>query len=251
MNRLDTREDSSRLKSSDLRVESIEESLCPLDREDVILDAGTGRGYMLDVLSCRCKQVYAIDINIGFLTEIHERRNRNNVTPLRADLRKMPFKSSHFTKVVCTEVLEHLSEPLAAIQELNRVLKPGGIAVIALPTSSSEKLYALLNRNYNQNKGEHITILNKKDWILLFRKAGFNVFAVRNQNFQPAIYWVFRNVFPIEYDPASGLPLENRFTDRVFWFAVLKINKATFGIFDRIGKKIFPKSWYFYLTRTE
>jgi len=239
------------LKSVDPRLGNIEGSLCPFDIQDVILDAGTGGGYLLDVLSSRCKCVCAIDVNSDFLEKIRHGTKRNNVALLQADVSRMPFKSSYFTKIVCTEVLEHLPDPLAAIDEFHRLLKPGGIGVIAVPTSSSEKLYAILNRNYCQNQQEHISILKRQQWISLFRKAGLDVFAVRNRNFQLALYWVFRNIFPIKYDPSSGLPLENRFTDRVFWIVVGRINGITFGGFDWFGRKILPKSWYFYLKKTE
>ncbi len=35
--------------------------------------------------------------------------------------------------VLCSEVLEHLEEPLAAVKEMNRVLNPGGVAIVTVP----------------------------------------------------------------------------------------------------------------------
>ena len=239
------------MKNIDPRLGNIKASLCRFGLQDVLLDAGTGSGYLLDVLSSRCKYVFAIDINLDFLEKIRHGSNRNNVALLQADVCRMPFKSSGFTKLVCTEVLEHLPDPSAAIQEFHILLKPGGIAVIAVPTRLSEKLYAILNRNYCRDQQEHVSILKREQWLSLFRKAGFDVFAVSNENFQPALYWVFRSIFPIKYDPSSGLPLEYRFTDSIFWFFVGRINRITFGAFNRLGSKILPKSWYFYLRKME
>jgi ubiquinone/menaquinone biosynthesis C-methylase UbiE len=236
---------------SGLRIGIIEEDLCPFHRKDVVLDAGTGRGYLLDKLSSKCSRVYAIDINLDFLRKIGCIIKRDNVELVQADVSRMPFKSSCFTKIVCTEVLEHLPEPSLAIEEFYKLLKPGGICIIAVPTRLSERLYAMLNPRYSQNEQQHISILKREQWLSLFRKAGLDVFAIRNENFQPALYWVFRNIFPIKYDPSSGLIMENRFTDRVFSFVVGRINRITFGGFDWLGRKILPKSWYFYLRKME
>jgi SAM-dependent methyltransferase len=40
---------------------------------------------------------------------------------------------SHFDIVVCTEVLEHTLQPFNAVDEIKRILKPGGVALISTP----------------------------------------------------------------------------------------------------------------------
>lgn len=220
------------MKSSD-RIGNIDGSICRFAREDIVLDAGTGGGYLLDKLSSKCGWVYAFDVNLDLLHRIKQRIGEDNIALLRADVRAIPLESLHFTRAICTEVLEHLRDPLVAIREIHRTLKVGGIAIIAVPTRSSEKVYSRLNPNYSQNERNHITILEKEQWISLFGKAGFDVLATRNENFQPALYWVFRNLFPIEYDPSSGLVLENRLSDKAFWLLTGAINRATYGAFDR------------------
>jgi ubiquinone/menaquinone biosynthesis C-methylase UbiE len=241
---------SSLLRSSK-RVGNIEERICPFEQKDIVLDAGTGLGHLLHELSPRCSQIYAIDTNLDFLKRVRPRIGETNIVLLQADIRRIPFGPSRFTKVICTEVLEHLPEPLPAIEEFHRLLKPGGICVIAVPTRFSERLYSILNQDYSQNQQEHVTILRKNQWTALFRSAGFDITAIRNENFQPALYWIFRNIFPIRYDPQSGLTLENKFTDRVFWFTVSRLNRLTLGGLDKVGKRIFPKSWYFYLVKVK
>jgi len=44
----------------------------------------------------------------------------------RGDAHALPFVDGAFDVVLCTEVLEHLVEPQRAIDEMHRVLKPGG-----------------------------------------------------------------------------------------------------------------------------
>ena len=97
----------------------------------------------------------------------------------------------------------------------------------------------------------YFTIMNGKkgEWLRLFVEAGFEVIAVRNENFQPALYWAWRNVFPVEYNPSSGEILANRLSDKIFWFILRQAARITFGGSDFLGCKLFPKSWYFYLMK--
>ena len=49
------------------------------------------------------------------------------------DIERTAFDDDYFDTVICTQVLEHLPNPWAAIQEMERILKPGGIAIVTVP----------------------------------------------------------------------------------------------------------------------
>ena len=46
---------------------------------------------------------------------------------------ELPFPDNHFDTVVSTEVLEHVPDPLRAMREMRRVLKPDGFLVLSAP----------------------------------------------------------------------------------------------------------------------
>jgi SAM-dependent methyltransferase len=50
---------------------------------------------------------------------------------VRANACTLPFPESIFDLVFCTQVLEYVPEPVAAVREIHRVLKPGGIALFS------------------------------------------------------------------------------------------------------------------------
>lgn len=50
-----------------------------------------------------------------------------------ADLHDLPVEDGSFDAVVCTEVLEHVAEPARVLDELARVLRPGGSVLITVP----------------------------------------------------------------------------------------------------------------------
>jgi len=50
-----------------------------------------------------------------------------------SDITAIPVPDASFDAVLCTEVLEHVSDPIPALQELERVLKPGGTLIVTAP----------------------------------------------------------------------------------------------------------------------
>jgi SAM-dependent methyltransferase len=52
------------------------------------------------------------------------------------DIANIPAETASFDAILCTEVLEHLPDPIAAITELARLLRPGGILLLTAPFCS-------------------------------------------------------------------------------------------------------------------
>lgn len=50
-----------------------------------------------------------------------------------ADAEELPFEGGSFDCVLCSEVLEHVKNPLRVIQEIERVLAPDGILILTVP----------------------------------------------------------------------------------------------------------------------
>ncbi|GAE29959.1 methyltransferase [Halalkalibacter hemicellulosilyticusJCM 9152] len=57
-------------------------------------------------------------------------QDEKKVAFVQGDAADLPFEDNRFDKVICAETLEWVKEPLRAIQEIRRVLKPNGIALI-------------------------------------------------------------------------------------------------------------------------
>lgn len=55
-----------------------------------------------------------------------------------SDITKIPLPDSTFDAVLCTEVLEHVPDPVVAVFELSRLLKPGGTLLLTAPLCSFE-----------------------------------------------------------------------------------------------------------------
>jgi len=62
--------------------------------------------------------------------------NRN---VLCGDALNLPFKDHSFNRIICAEVMEHVKDPDQGIEEMVRVLKPGGLLAVTVPTYVPEK----------------------------------------------------------------------------------------------------------------
>ncbi len=52
---------------------------------------------------------------------------------VKMDIHHMPFSENTFDSVLCNHVLEHVTDDIAAMKEIARVLKPGGYAILQVP----------------------------------------------------------------------------------------------------------------------
>jgi SAM-dependent methyltransferase len=83
-----------------------------------------------------------------FLDIFRKQQNLNYVTSdlespiadVKADICDLPFKENEFDIVFCNHVLEHISNDKKAMQELYRVLKPGGFGIFQIPQDLSKAI---------------------------------------------------------------------------------------------------------------
>ena len=94
-----------------------------------LLDVGCGTGWYIEELSPLLAAATGIDLSANMLSVARHRLP--NAVLLQADARSLPFPSARFDVVLCTRVLSHLSRIEPAIQEMRRLLRPGGLLVVS------------------------------------------------------------------------------------------------------------------------
>ena len=101
-----------------------------LKKNDIILDLGCGVGQDSLIAARKVKKVIGTDIDpkiINIARSFAVDRGIKNVEFLVADAnKKLQFKDQTFTKIVCSDVLEHLNRRDFALKEMVRILKPKG-----------------------------------------------------------------------------------------------------------------------------
>ena len=98
-----------------------------------VLDAGCGTGYGAAILAAAgAREVVGIDLAADVLTAAAPALP-DSVTLQAGDLHDLPFDDDRFDLVVCFEAIEHLRNPMTALDELRRVLAPDGSLLISSP----------------------------------------------------------------------------------------------------------------------
>lgn len=98
-----------------------------------VLDVGCGRGVLLRELADRGYRVYGTERSPEAVCGADPRAEIRCVPTLR----HAAFSDGMFDLVIVWHVLEHLPDPRDTLQEIHRLLKPGGSAIIAVPNYSS------------------------------------------------------------------------------------------------------------------
>ena len=167
-----------------------------------ILDCGCGPGTITLGLAEAVApgQAVGIDIESSMVEQANAFAKDRRVINVRfevADMTDLPYPDDTFDRAFCCAVLEHLPDPVKALKETYRVLKPGGIAafiktdwcdpLISPESEAVAKFFELFEGGFNQrggslNRGRHLRL------ILL--DAGFNViefFAAYGNATTPAL----------------------------------------------------------------
>ena len=95
-----------------------------------LLDVGCGPGTITADLAARAGEVVAIDAAEDILGQARaeaEQRGQANVTFQPGDVYHLDFPDGSFDVVHAHQVLQHLTDPVAALTEMRRVCRPGGL----------------------------------------------------------------------------------------------------------------------------
>lgn len=90
---------------------------------------------ILDWVRSQGAQVVGLDLSrvVAFRARKNAVRNGHSPALLRADIRELPFPEGSFDVVYTMGTIEHIDEYKDALQEIHRVLRPGGRAIIGVP----------------------------------------------------------------------------------------------------------------------
>jgi ubiquinone/menaquinone biosynthesis C-methylase UbiE len=113
-----------------------------------VLDLGCGTAYGSDELASLAHRVTAVDIDPGALRHAASLYSKRNLEFTAADAGSLPFRNASFDLVVAFEVIEHLENWREMLEEIRRVLAPGGQLIVSTP---NKLYYAESRRNTGPN----------------------------------------------------------------------------------------------------
>jgi SAM-dependent methyltransferase len=149
---------------------------------ECVLDMGCGAGRHAFEMYKRGADVIAFDQDADELATVREwfaaMRDAGEVPAgAEADVKEgdalsLPFADGEFDRIVAAEVLEHIPADIQAIEELVRVLRPGGTLAVSVPRWFPEVVNWKLSEDYHNTPGGHIRIYTDKELADKVTKAG-------------------------------------------------------------------------------
>lgn len=100
---------------------------------------------------------------------------------VKADICKLPFKDDTYDMILCNHVLEHIPDDTKAMQELYRILKPGGMGIFQIPqdlnratTFEDDSITDSKERAEIFGQYDHVRVYGR-DYFDKLRSVGFKV----------------------------------------------------------------------------
>ena len=135
-----------------------------------VLDLGCGRGRHMHAFywSDTPLNVVGLDLSEGEVKAAFDgffdlpppdpQSDDRSACALAGDAARLPFPDASFDRIVCSEVLEHVPDPDAALAEIERILKPGGVFAVSVPRYWPESICWKLSEGYRNEPGGHVRI---------------------------------------------------------------------------------------------
>lgn len=142
-----------------------------LSEDMVLVDLGAGDGYLARAVALKVDTVIAVDISGAMISELRKKAAREgikNIQTIVGDGCDVPLDDGSVDIVCANMFLHHIEEPITAVREMSRILKPGGKVFLADLTEHGNK--ELMEAMYDVWPG-----FSRKEVGEWFEKSGFKI----------------------------------------------------------------------------
>lgn len=190
---------------------------------DKVVDVGCGDGGCSLFCARHGAQVTAIDIDPDVIATIE--RKLADIGPQShavhiSDANPLPLDDAVATRVLCTEVLEHVDDPAQVLSELFRIGEPGALYLFSVPGALQEQMQKHVAPASYFQKPNHIRIIEREQFAQMVTDAGLVIEEHTQYGFFWSIWWALFWACKVDLDHPSH-PALNHWTEA--WRAILDL----------------------------
>lgn len=154
--------------------------------QPVILDVGCSTGSTINAIRSSIPTAFTIGAEYVVPPLAVLATNMPDIPLIQLDLVRSPLPDQSFDAIIILNVLEHIEDDGAALAQIYRMLRPGGIAIIEVP--AMPKLYDI----YDKHVG-HFRRYRMKDLLSDLRDTGFEVLSYNHLGiFIFPVFWLYK-----------------------------------------------------------
>jgi len=165
-----------------------------------VLDVGCGRGRHAFEAFRRGASVVALDVEgeaIKYVRSVlalmkEQGEGQGVFLCVKGDILHLPFPDGFFQRIICAETLEHVREDRRAMQELVRVLAPGGRLAVTVPRYWPERICWALSTKYRRQPGGHVRVYKGRELVEALESLGLRLVAHHYAHSLHSPYWWLR-----------------------------------------------------------
>lgn len=181
-----------------------------INPEQTVVDVGCGDGGFIGFVAGLGAEVIFIDQDAARLARTESRIAQSRARayrPIHSDCDPIPLEGGIGDIVICTEVLEHVPDPIKFLSEVIRIAKPGAQLLISVPDARSEQFVSATAPPECFQEPNHIRFFTAQAFEKLLIEGGLEIESHQFTGCFWSMYW------PLSWmtcEPGGGLPVDNR-----------------------------------------
>jgi SAM-dependent methyltransferase len=145
-----------------------------------LLDVGAGAGLFL--ASARAAGWQVEGVEIAEYGPVYARQHFG-LDLIHGTIHEASFPDAYFDVVMLQDTIEHVTDPREVLEEINRILRPGGAAILSTPNFDSLGRRLLGTAWALMNPIEHLHLFNMQAMCRLSEIAGFAPYQLESDSF--------------------------------------------------------------------
>lgn len=215
---------------------------CEMGRGERVLDFGCYDGYIGSRLA-RKLGAFPVEVDISLVALQKIKIDHGLALQLVVnDGQGLPFPDAAFDTVICSEILEHVTDVESLMREIRRVMKPGGKLYATMPNRLDRVLPVLrpICRRVDRIEG-HLRRLTADEFVELASRSGLRVAHLRHRGFILSAVWYRTFIYNdrLKERAVSIIDQDNKRLSRALrWIAFMAMRAylhgdGVFGRWDR------------------